>query len=96
MTSRVPPIGFIGINAGPASFKYVRNQGLRSATTVLPVPSSHKLMMSAPGNVQIVAPNADKEIRSLVRSEAMGAAQLIMNTGLMRKTRRGFGPANSI
>jgi hypothetical protein len=83
MNSRIPPIGWMGPDAPSARLPS------------RPVGSSHKLMRSASGAVAIVAPNADKAIRSTITGEAMTASQLIMNTHVMRKTQRGFGPANS-
>jgi hypothetical protein len=84
MNSRIPGIGWTGPNAPSARLPS------------RPVGSSHKLMRSSSGGaVKIVAPNADKAIRSTITGEAMTASQLIMNTHVMRKTQRGFGPANS-
>jgi hypothetical protein len=108
MNSRIPPIGFIGMNAGPASFKYVRNQNLRSATsprpsrsarpvnaaTFRPVGSSHAMMRPRQGGVKLMA--------AVSQLMVGGAAQVLMNSGRLRKSRRNpvsprqVGPATSI
>jgi hypothetical protein len=84
MNSRIPPIGWRGLD------------GPNSPLATRPVGSSHGLMASRTGGVSIVAPNADRAVRSTVTGQSMtGSSQLLMNTHLMRKTRRGFGPENS-